>query len=296
MASTNLFRNDWIEIGYEEDGSPSDPTVILLHGFPDSPRTWDGVRAALGSQRLHLVAPYQRGFGPSRVLSHEAQGGSIAAMAQDVLDLMDGLGLSRFMVVGHDWGSRAAHAVAVLSPDRVTGIIGLATPYGLDEASANDRRRQVQAYWYQWYFHTPQGRAALEDDRRGFCRYLWRAWAPHWEPSDDEYELTATAFDNQQFVDTVIHSYCHRHGNAPDIPHYARQEALLSTMPLIPVPAVLVRGSDDTVNLPGASEGTDRYYAHGIRRLTAHGAGHFIQREQPRLIADLIRSETRSRM
>ncbi len=282
-----------VQIAYEEHGATDGAPVLLLHGFPDSPRTWDGVVAALAAAPAppRLITPYQRGSGGSRALHAGAVAGQVAALAQDVLDLADALGVDRFLLAGHDWGSRAAAGVAVLAPQRLAAVILLATPYGAGDSSPELRLAQAQAFWYQWYFHTPQGRDALHGDRRSLCRKLWQVWSPDWRFAERDLAAAAESWDNDQFVDTVVHYYRHRWGNAPGCPLYEAQQAVLDATPPLAVPATLVVGTTDAVNLPAAARGTDHHYAAGIRHVAAQGAGHFIQREQPQLVADLIRAQ-----
>ena len=105
--------------------------MVLLHGFPDIPATWDEVMSAL-PPGLRIVRPYLRGYGGSRVRPaswEEAGGAQVAALATDVLDLLDALGLGQALLVGHDWGARAEYAVAVLATERVTGLVAMATAY-----------------------------------------------------------------------------------------------------------------------------------------------------------------------
>ena len=86
------------ELAYEERGSGT--PVLFLHGFPDSTRTWDGVLDRLDG--IRAIVPYLRGYGDSRVTDGAARSGEPAALALDVLQLADALGIDRFHVVGHD--------------------------------------------------------------------------------------------------------------------------------------------------------------------------------------------------
>ncbi len=294
-------RTKQVEIAYEEHGAGSagsaggSPPVVLLHGFPDSPRGWDGVVAALADLPVRILVPYLRGYGATRVVTADAASGQGAALGQDVLDLSDALGIERFVLAGHDWGSRAAAAVALLAPHRLHALMLLASPYGAGDAAPEERLAQAQAFWYQWYLHTPQGIDALREDRRAFCRRLWRVWSPQWRFAEADFAATAASFDNDQFVDTVVHYYRHRWGNAAGSPVYARQQAALDGAPPLPVAATMVIGTADAVTPPAATRATARNFAAGVRFVDAPGAGHFIQREQPGLVAALLRAEiTRS--
>ena len=284
-----IVRTAVAEIGYLESGQSDGFPVLFLHGFPDDAHTWDRVVGELEGLPLRLVRPFQRGFGPSRVTAIAAHSGQVAALAQDVLDLADGLGIERFALVGQDWGSRAAHAAAILAPERVTGLLVLATSYGAVADDPDVRLRQAHVFWYQWWFHTVAGRQALEQEREKVCEYLWRVWSPEWRFSAEEFAAILPSFQNEQFVDTVIHYYRHRWGAAPSNPLYESQETKLRDTPPIPVPAVFMCGTSDACNLPESSRGNTKAYSAGLERIELTGVGHFVQRERAGEVAKRLR-------
>src|SRR5689334_10376144 len=106
-AAVNQLRHaatPLLEIGYEESGPRGGSPTILLHGWPDDIRTWDGVLPALHAAGRRTLVPYLRGCGATRFESGEAmRSGQLSALAQDLLDFADALRLDRFSVVGHDW-------------------------------------------------------------------------------------------------------------------------------------------------------------------------------------------------
>jgi pimeloyl-ACP methyl ester carboxylesterase len=221
------------------------------------------------------------GFGPSRVTARDAHSGQVAALAQDVLDFADALGIDRFGLVGQDWGSRAAQSVAVLAPHRITRLIALATGYGPAPDDPELRLRQAQVFWYQWWFHTEMGRLALEQDRAKVCAYLRRVWSPKWQFSPDEFAAIVPSLGNEQFVETVIHYYRHRRNAAPGNQRYEQHENKLRGTPPIPVPTVFVCGTADACNLPESSRGNEKLFPAGLERIELPGVGHFVQRERP---------------
>ncbi len=82
MVATQL-----LDVAYEDRGPPDGSCVLLLHGWPDDIRTWDGIVNALHSAGFRTIAPYLRGFGPTRFLSpNTARSGQLAALASDVID------------------------------------------------------------------------------------------------------------------------------------------------------------------------------------------------------------------
>ena len=114
------LQTDVLQIAYEENGDPGFRPVVLLHGFPDDPRAWNKVSEPLASAGFRTIAPYLRGFGPTRFLHAETpRSGQQAALAYDLYGLIDRLQLNRPILVGYDWGARAACTTTVLWPDQV---------------------------------------------------------------------------------------------------------------------------------------------------------------------------------
>jgi len=286
-------RTSFAQIEYEEHGSPEHLALILLHGFPDSFRTWDAVIDHLKSERLRILVPHLRGFGGTHVHHPEALSGQTAALAQDVLDFADALSIDRFVLVGHDWGARTAYSVAVLAPQRLIGLVALSTPYLMFQGK-RESPEQIRAYWYQWYFNTERGRAAFEAAPIPFCEYLWPTWSPEWKYTQPELESAKFAWTNPQFVPIVISYYRHRYGNAPGAPAYVQQQAQLdpmpgSSMPQVQVPLLFGCGSADEVNLPVSSQRQELWFPKGCERIEFPNVGHFPQREVPNDVAQLIR-------
>ena len=213
-----------------------------------------------------------------------------AAIAQDLRDFMDALGLERAALAGYDWGGRAACITAILAPERVRALVTIGG-YNVQNALASPRPAaavEERSHWYQWYFNTERGRVGLELDRHGICRLLWEEWSPTWHFDDATYDQTAPSFDNLDFVPVVIHSYRHRHGNAPGEPRFDQVEHHLATRPPITVPTLVLHGADDTVSRPQRSERDMAMFPPGTARHVIAGAGHFLPREKPRVVVDAL--------
>lgn len=291
MASGFTVQTPTLEIGYDAYGDASGFPIILLHGFPDDAHAWDSVAPALAAAGHRALVPYLRGYGPTRFLSPtEPRKAQQAAMAQDLRDFMDALGLERVGLAGYDWGGRAACISAILAPERVRGLVTIGG-YNVQNALAAPRpadARQERSHWYQWYFNTEHGRMGLEQNRHGICRLLWEEWSPTWKFDDATYAQTAPAFDNIDFVPIVIHSYRHRHGNAPGDPRFDHVEHYLATRPPITVPTIVLHGADDTVSRPARSERDMAQFPPGTPRHVIAGAGHFMPREKPQAVIDAL--------
>jgi pimeloyl-ACP methyl ester carboxylesterase len=281
-----------LNIGLEESGDLQGFPIILLHGFPDDVRAWDEVARPLASKGCRVIVPYLRGYGPTRFREPSApRMAEQAAIGQDLIDLADALGLSRFAVAGYDWGGRAACVAAALHPERIRAavLIGgytIQDTLGPPQPAAPERER---ALWYQWYFNTARGRAGLERNRRSICRLLWETWSPTWRFTDEAFNTTATSFDNPDFVDVVIHSYRHRNLNAPGEPRFAAVERRLAGRPKITVPSIVLYGADDGLGPPPADTPAERAsFTALVARRVVSGAGHFVPREKPDAVSSAM--------
>jgi pimeloyl-ACP methyl ester carboxylesterase len=281
-------RTPVLEIAYEQHGDSGGFPVIVLHGFPDDAHAWDGVAPPLVAAGHRVLAPYLRGYGPTRFLDTAApRMAQQAAIGQDLLDFMDALGLGRAALAGYDWGGRAACIASILAPARVRALVTIGG-YNVQNTLAPPRPASAveeRAYWYQWYFNTERGRLGLAQNRRDICRLLWREWSPGWQFDEATFAEAARSFDNPDFVDVVIHSYRHRHGNAPGEPRLDPIERRLAERPPIAVPSVILEGAEDTVAPPGRSERQMGLFPPGTERHVIPRGGHFLPREHPAAVA-----------
>ncbi|MBI3517641.1 MAG: alpha/beta hydrolase, partial [Proteobacteria bacterium] len=123
-ATLKRVRTPTLEIAYEESGPAGGAPVVLLHGFPYDPRTYDAVAPALAARGCRVIVPYLRGYGPTRFLSAETpRSGQQAALGNDLKELLDALALPKATVAGYDWGGRAACILAALWPERAGGLV-----------------------------------------------------------------------------------------------------------------------------------------------------------------------------
>jgi pimeloyl-ACP methyl ester carboxylesterase len=293
MPTSLTVRTPTLDIGYVAYGDAEGFPIVLLHGFPDDAQAWGEVAPPLASAGYRVLVPYLRGYGPTRFLDPSTpRMAQQAAIAQDLLDFMEALGLERAALSGYDWGGRAACITAILAPERVRSLVTIGG-YNVQNtlaAPSSVAADEGRVLWYQWYFNTERGRLGLEQHRRAICRLLWQEWSPTWHFDNDTFERTAASFDNPDFVPIVIHSYRHRHGNAPSDPCFEQVERHLATRPPITVPTTVLHGAEDGVSPPERSAGHMAMFPAGSTRQVVAGAGHFMPREQPGAVAEALLS------
>jgi len=271
-------------IAYEESGNAHGTPIILLHGFPYDIRAYDNVAKLLLTENCRVIVPYLRGFGPTKFLSPDTvRSGQQAALANDLIALMDALAIQKAIVGGYDWGGRACCIVSALFPERIIGLVSMAG-YNIQNIAKYSEpvAPEIEMLnWYQFYFHSERGRLGLTKYRKELCRLLWRNWSPTWKFDDDTFEATAVSFNNADFVEVVVHSYRHRYGLANGDPKLESIEQSLQKQPVIKVPAIILDAEADGVE-PFSGTGKDaRYFEGGYERRVVKGIGHNLPQEAP---------------
>jgi pimeloyl-ACP methyl ester carboxylesterase len=280
-----------LDIAYEHSGPEGTLPVLLPHGFPYDVRGYDEVVALINAAGYRTIVPYLRGYGTTRFLSADTiRSGQQAALGEDLLELMDALRIERAVVAGYDWGGRAACVVSALWPERVHGLVSC-TGYNIQDIPNSARPadpEQEARMWYVWYFHTERGRNGLTQNRAAVAKLLWKMWSPSWAFDDATFARSASAFDNDDFVDVVIHSYQHRTGSVAGDPRYLLSETRLAAQPAIDVSTIALHGADDNVTPVHGSETHGRHFTAHYERRVLPGVGHNVPQEDPRAFADAV--------
>ncbi|MGD8323205.1 MAG: alpha/beta hydrolase [Gammaproteobacteria bacterium] len=282
-----------LEIAYEEHGDPDGTAIMLLHGFPYDVRSFDDVVGPLAAAGYRVLVPWLRGYGPTHFRDPAyPRMAEQAALAQDLIDFADALGIERFAAAGFDWGNRAACCAAVLHRDRFIAMaaVGGYTVQNTVEPGGVMPARLASMFWYMWYFNTDAGERALRANRHDLVRYLWDTWSPEWTYSDDDYARSAASFDNPDFVDIVVHSYRHRQLNAPGEARFLDDERRLAARPVIDIPAIVLRpGASGLGGRPSPDPSADqRQFSNLVARRIVQGAGHDLPRHRPDALADAL--------
>ena len=285
----HTIRTDILEIAYEEGGAPDAPPLLLLHGWPDDVRGWRGPALQLQTAGWRTFTPYLRGTGFTRFLSCDTiRDGRATALAQDAIDFADALGLKTFAVAGHDWGARVAYTLAGLFPERVTAIVALALAYQPKGAFTLPPFSQARRFWYQWFMTMDAGAAAVRADPVGFARIQWETWSPPGWFDEAEFVATAKSFSHPDWAAITLNAYRDRWRAEPTDPRYETLQTRLAEIEIVSTPTLMIQGGADTCDEPASSEGLDRYFTRGYRRMVLEGVGHFPAREAPEAVSDAI--------
>ncbi|MDQ4036996.1 MAG: alpha/beta hydrolase [Actinomycetota bacterium] len=150
------------------DGPADGRPVLLLHGFPETGRSWDAVRESLVRAGHRVVVPDQRGYSPgARPTGVQAYG--MRPIVADAVGILDELGIDTVDVVGHDWGANVAWCLATWHPERVRSLVAVSVPHPLafGWAFRNDSDQQKRsAYILLFRIEGKAEKVLLADDAR----------------------------------------------------------------------------------------------------------------------------------
>ena len=266
-------------------GDPAAPPVIVLHGFPESHRTWRGVAPRL-QDRFRLVMPDLRGFGGSD-RPQEVDAYRINAVVDDIFALADAIGIDRFVLVGHDWGGAAAWAAAIRGDARMTRLAIINSPHPLIfQKSLIEDASQRAASQYITAFRTPGFEQAVE--AMGFETFFDKTFGGHVDlaliPEAEKRRYIAewsrpgalTAMLNWYRASPLV---VPPPGATVPIPKW-----VLGAFPKVRVPTLVVWGLRDPALLPLQLDGLDRL-VDDLTIVRLPDAGHFAPWEAPEAVA-----------
>ncbi|NVM78160.1 pimeloyl-ACP methyl ester carboxylesterase [Duganella sp. SG902] len=273
-----------LNVGYVDEGPANGPVVILLHGWPYDINSYIDVVPKLTAQGYRVIVPHLRGFGTTRFLDPKAvRNGEPAALATDVIALMDALKIDKATLAGYDWGARSADIVAALWPERVKGLVSV-SGYLIGSQEAGKQPLPPAAelqWWYQFYFATERGRVGYEKNHKDFAKLIWKLASPQWKFDDATYDRSAVALENPDHAAVTVYNYRWRLGLETGEAKYADLEAKLAKFPSISVPTITLEGDANGAPHPEPSSYAKRFTGKYKHELLTGGIGHNPPQEAP---------------
>jgi pimeloyl-ACP methyl ester carboxylesterase len=280
-----------LNVGYVDAGPANGPVVILLHGWPYDIHSYVDVVPRLTHAGYRVIVPHLRGYGTTRFRDPNAvRNGEPAALAQDVVDLMDALKIDKAILAGYDWGARSADIVAALWPERVKGLVSVSGYLiGSQESGRQPLPPKAELqWWYQFYFATERGAAGYAKNHRDFARLIWQTASPQWHFDDRTFDRSAAALDNPDHTAITVSNYRWRLGLERGEAKYDKLEARLATFPAITVPTITLEGDANGAPHPEPAAYAKRFTGKYRHELVKGGVGHNLPQEAPRAFADAV--------
>lgn len=289
MRFDRLALSTGVTLNVALDGDPANPAVVLLHGFPESHRTWREIAPRL-SDRFFLVMPDQRGFAGSD-LPQDVDCYKTDHLVDDIFALCDALSLRSFALVGHDWGGAISWAAALREDPRLTRLAILNAPHPIIfQKSLIESEDQRKASQYITAFRAPGFETLVEQE--GFEWFFEKTFASH-----NDLSKLSEAEKRQYIADWsqpgAFHAMLNWYrasrlvvpppGLTIPVPDW-----LLRAFPKVRVPTMVIWGMKDQALLPLQLDGLEELVEH-LRIARLPQAGHFVPWEAPDEVAAALR-------
>lgn len=266
-------------------GDPENPAVVLLHGFPESHRTWREVAPRL-QDRFFLVMPDQRGFAGSD-LPQDVEDYGTDKLIDDLFALADALSLQQFALVGHDWGGAIAWGAALRGDPRLTRLAIVNAPHPVVfQKSLIEDEDQRAASQYITAFRTPGFEKAVE--AMGFEEFFEKTFARHTDvakiPEREKSQYIADWSQPGAFNAMLNWYRAAKVVVPPPGVTVALPDWLLGAFPTVKIPTLVIWGMKDAALLPVQLEGLDRL-VDDLTIVRLPDASHFTPWEAPDRVA-----------
>ncbi|MEM9758285.1 MAG: alpha/beta hydrolase [Pseudomonadota bacterium] len=257
------------------------PLVLLLHGFPDSYRSFDHQLPMLANAGYRAVAVSMRGYDPgNQPANRDYSQGELAA---DAIALADALSNEPVHLVGHDWGAAVGYTAAAIAPEKFRSLTTMAVPHsGRFLVDMRRHPRQLRLSWYMGFFQLPAVPERVVRRRDfAFLRWLWSKWSPGWNYSRDDFAPVAACFAQTEVVESAL-AYYRTAVDVPALFGIGRAPAILD----VPVPTLAMTGADDGCISSEVFEAMSQPgdFSRGLKVQRIEGAGHFLHRERPEVV------------
>ncbi|MDQ2677958.1 MAG: alpha/beta fold hydrolase [Actinomycetota bacterium] len=273
MTRVHDFERDGLTFHVRDKGPQAGTPVILLHGFPETSRTWDLITPALTDARYRVLAPDQRGYSPGARPS-KVRAYRIDELTADVLALADAAEFEDFHLVGHDWGGAVAWHLAANHPDRLRSLTVLSTPHPRAIAASLPRSTQVLRSSYIGLFRTPIVAERVLTFAHGAV--LERSLRSSGLPPEEADALRDRLLGDDGALSAALAWY------------RAAGPLSLGRVGHIDVPTMFLWSTNDVALGGVAARGTEAWVRADYRFEVLDGVSHWIQREVPDRLAELL--------
>jgi pimeloyl-ACP methyl ester carboxylesterase len=266
-------------------GPEDAPPVILIHGFPESHRTWREISARL-DDRFRLVMPDLRGFGETDRPQDVADYATDTLIAE-IFALADALGIGGFGLVGHDWGGAIAWAAALRGNPRIERLAIINSPHPLIfQKSLIEDKAQRAASQYMRAFRSPGMEAGIE--AMGFDSFFEKSFSKHVDLtliSSEERQIYIGQWRRPGALTAMLNWYRSSQVVVPEVGEHVEMPAWVERgVPKLHIPVRVIWGLEDKALLPIQLEGIGEV-GDDLDVFPLKGVGHFAPWEAPDKVA-----------
>lgn len=249
-----------VSIAYDDTGSG--PALLLIHGFPLCRRMWRPQGKALARAGYRVIAPDLRGFGESSISD-----GAVAmeTYADDMIGLLDRLGIERAVVGGMSMGGYVLMNLLERYPDRVPAAVFIVTKAGADDAAAKAKRTALAESVMR------EGAKAASGAFRGVL-------------------FAAETLEKRPELVDEVSSWMDATGQAGLAAGLIAMRERKDSVPLLPrfsLPAMVI-GAEGDMAIPPENSRLIASGLSGAELCIIHGGGHMVNLEQPEAFNETV--------
>lgn len=279
-AETREIEVNGASYCYLESGSG--PLVLLIHGYPDNAYSWEHQIRFLSQQGYRVIAPFTRGYAPTKVDSNSFF--DRATLALDMVSLLDNVSNGEdAYLVGQDWGAAISYGILGAFPERFKRAMIMAVPHPVEinRTLKTSPKHCVRSFHWFLYQLPLLPEFIIRITGGGFLRFLWRIWSPD--------------FNDSAHVDQVVESMNWGRSHEHTLAYY---RAAIQKKYRDPRLAKLFERLNDPISTPtkvlcGECDMRKEMLPRAADLFTEEAdyqwelvpnAGHFLHREQPDIV------------
>lgn len=253
-------------------GNEQDVPVILLHGFPESSVMWKKLMTDLNQSGYYTIAPNQRGYSLG-ARPEEVEQYKIEHLAKDVISIADSMGIGKFHLVAHDWGSAVGWQIAAKYSDRLLSYTALSVPHINAFAEA-----------YQ--------KDSLQYEASKYMRGFQKETIPEFVLAKNNYEKLRTIWSKheEKEIASYIKLFSQKNALTNAINWYRANYGLLtngSDIGKVSVPVLFLWGTKDVALLRSGAELTQNYVSDYYKLVELNASHWLIQEVYDEVLTEL---------
>lgn len=260
-------------------------TVLFMHGFPDSKESFIPLMEKISSKGFRCISVTLRGFEP-QTITHWSKL-HLTDLIEDIKDWIESEGWGKIHFIGHDWGAVLGYVSAMHYPNRFKSLTAMSVPLlkKLPEGLLWTPQQTLHS-WYILLFQVPVlAELFLKSNQFAIIDYLWKEWAPKYQPSPDHLNQIKASFEHPGVLSSALSYY----RNLSDFFSESGRETFMSWMDSkVSAPTQILYGALDSCIHPRLYKTMvkEEDFPFGLRLLELEGVGHFPHLENPEAVGD----------
>lgn len=249
--------------------------IICLHGFPDTPHTFEHQFQVLLDAGYRIIVPFMRGYAPSQ--SGAGLDYFPLRLSEDVIALIDHYTQGSAVILGHDWGAIAAYGAAQIAPEKITKMIVAAVPpFKAFEQTRGDMKQLWRSRYAMLFQCGPLANWFMRRRNCAGLDWLWSYWSPTWRYTEADIQPLKDCLSQYGAMEAATGYYrAMLRGSIANSHYFTMLTSAVS------VPTMVCRGLEDGCISPAFFEHLDGSFTASWQLLSIEGAGHFMHREKP---------------